>query len=165
MRKRCAIAVGVLLMAPALFAQHGGSISMGRPRSGFSGNAGHRFPSGISIIESGHRHSFGRNPFFYGFPYFYDDDYGPEPVEYVPQEPQSQPASIVQTTAEPLAAPVLLELHGTQWVKVENFGEASQQNLNSNQQSGIQPTKQLAPAILVYRDGHTEEVSSYSIIG
>jgi hypothetical protein len=27
------------------------------------------------------------------------------------------------------------------------------------------PMKELPPAILVYRDGHTEEINSYSIIG
>ena len=31
--------------------------------------------------------------------------------------------------------------------------------------AALSPVKELPPAILVYRDGHSEELSSYSIIG
>src|SRR5262249_13880932 len=98
----------------------------------------------------------------YGGPYYYSDDYGPYEAAYRP-EPAPQPIPAVQEKAEPLPDPVLLELHGSQWVKVGNFGEASQQALNST--ASIVPARELPPAVLVFRDGHNEEISSYSIIG
>jgi hypothetical protein len=64
--------------------------------------------------------------------------------------------------AEPVPDPVLLELRGNQWVKVDSFTSvpaAAPVNV-STQQVAVQ-----APAVLVYRDGHSEELSSYSIIG
>jgi hypothetical protein len=68
--------------------------------------------------------------------------------------------------AEPLPDPVLLELHGTKWVRVTNSGGSSDQavvrEVAAPQQAQAKP---LPPAVLVYRDGHSEEVSSYSIIG
>jgi len=117
-------------------------------------------------VERGHRRPFGRSPYFYGYgaPYFYSDDYRYGQAEYARPEPPPQLAPIVQEKPEPLPEPVLLELHGNQWIKVTNFGEASQQALGSSA-NAAQPPKEIAPAVLVYRDGRSEEVSSYSIIG
>jgi hypothetical protein len=103
---------------------------------------------------------------FYGVPYFYSDYYDPYEVEYAPPEPPLPPAPAAQVKAEPLPDPVLLELHGSHWVRVTNFGEASDRALNGGAASVTQAAaKPLPPAVLVFRDGHTEEVSSYSIIG
>jgi hypothetical protein len=126
--------------------------------------AGRHFGAGISVIERGHRHPFGRSPFFYGYgaPYFYSDDYEPYDLQYARSEPAPQPAPVIQASPEPLPEPVLLELHGSQWIKVTNFGEASQQALNPSPQSAS--AKPMPAAVLVYRDGHSEEISSYSII-
>jgi hypothetical protein len=103
---------------------------------------------------------------YYGTPYFYSDYYEPSDLEY--QSPPSQPPPPAQVKSEssPLPGSVLLELHGTRWVRVTNFGESSDQGVSGGKQA-VQPaqTKVSPPAILVYRDGHTEEVSSYSIIG
>lgn len=72
----------------------------------------------------------------------------------------------VQVKTEPLPDPVLLELHGSRWVKVTNFGESSDRALTvETPAEGSINANPLPPAILVYRDGHTEELSSYSIIG
>ena len=92
---------------------------------------------------------------------YFSDDYGPYEADYRP-EPAPPVVQVVQEKPEPLPDPVLLELRGNQWVKVGNFGEASQQVLNA---SAAAPAKQIPPAVLIYRDGHSEEVSSYSIIG
>lgn len=114
------------------------------------------------IVVRGHR------PFFpagyYPIPYFYDS-YDPYEVEYLPPEPP-RPEPIVQMKTEPLPDPVLLELHGGQWVKVANFSAASDHAVAMRRAEGRSPaSKPLPPAILVFRDGHSEEVSSYSIIG
>ena len=93
----------------------------------------------------------------YGWPYFYDDyaeTYVPEPIA----APQPAPAAPVQVKADP----VLLELRGDQWVKVDSFTSAAVVPVNS---AAAVPKQSSAPAVLVYRDGHSEELNSYSIIG
>jgi hypothetical protein len=70
----------------------------------------------------------------------------------------------VQVKAEPVPDPVLLELRGNQWVKVESFTSV-QSAAPVNASSAPAAAYQSAPAVLVYRDGHSEELSSYSIIG
>jgi hypothetical protein len=72
---------------------------------------------------------------------------------------------VVQARPEPLPDAVLLELRGNQWVKVTNFGEASAQALDAATTAPAPPQKEMPAAVLIYRDGHSEEVSSYSIIG
>ena len=162
MSKLATLALAVALCATAVAQSR---VSMGRPAAGSVRMGGGRhFGPGISVVERGHRHPFGRSPFFYGYgaPYFYSDDYEPYDLQYARPEPVPQPASVIQASPEPLPEPVLLELHGSQWVKVANFGEASQQALNPSSQSAS--AKPMPAAVLVYRDGHNEEISSYSII-
>src|SRR5206468_351946 len=65
---------------------------------------------------------------YYGTPYFYSDYYEPSDFEYQPPEPSPPPIQ-VQIKTEPLPDPVLLELHGSRWVKVTNFGESSNRSL------------------------------------
>jgi hypothetical protein len=111
-----------------------------------------------------HRRPFRRTPYFYGAPYFYADYDSYEPERPTPP-PAAPPAPVVQVTAEPLPDPVLLELRGNQWVKVTTFGEASAGALSPESAAQTPLQKEMAPAVLIYRDGHSEEVSSYSIIG
>jgi hypothetical protein len=54
-------------------------------------------------------------------------------------------------------------LHGDQWVQVNRFAPASEETQQLS--AGNPKPNALPPAVLVFRDGHTEEVSSYSIIG
>jgi len=112
--------------------------------------------------DSMHRRAFHRTPFFYGAPFYYD--YEPYEPEYQ-EPPPAPPAPVVEAKPEPLPDPVLLELRGNQWVKVTNFGEASEQALGTESAALTPPQKEMPPAVLVYRDGHSEEVSNYSIIG
>ena len=147
-----------------------GRVSMGRPPGGTIaiGMGGHHF--GPGTVRGGHgfsrpyrRYGYPYGYGLYGVPYYYPEDYGPYEADYRP-EPVPQPAPvIVQEKPEPLPDPVLLELHGTQWVKVGTFGEASEQALSSSAPTAS--IKEIPPAVLIYRDGHSEEVSSYSIIG
>lgn len=164
MSKISALALTLTLCVPALAQSR---ISVGRPVGSPVGMSGRHFAPGIVTVEREHRRPFGRFPYFYGYgaPYFYSDDYRYDQAEYARPEPAPQPAPIVQGKPEPLPEPVLLELHGSQWVKVTNFGEASQQALGSSAKAEAQPPIEMAPAVLVYRDGRSEEVSSYSIIG
>src|SRR5258708_4284859 len=156
----------VALCSLGLVAQTHISIS-GRPSGhGPSSVVGHR-SGGISFGESARRRPFRRNLYSYGAPYFYSDydSYGPD---YPPPPPAPQSAPAVPVKPEPVPDAVMLELRGNQWVRVTSLGEASEQTMGTGVASQFPQTPQqqeMAPAILVYRDGHSEEVSSYSIIG
>jgi hypothetical protein len=80
---------------------------------------------------------------------------------------QAAPAAAPVEQLKPLPPlePALYELRGNQWVRL-TFGEATTTPPASPAQ--VAPPKaanELPPAVLVYRDGHTEELSSYSIMG
>lgn len=122
--------------------------------------------SGVPFNREGHRREFGRNAFFYGgWPYFppeYDEAY--EPAVYA--EPTAAPAAPApQLREEPVPDAALLELQGNQWVKVTSFTTTQVPMSAPGTTATSVPSKELPPAVLVYRDGHTEELSSYSIIG
>jgi hypothetical protein len=157
-----------LSLALSVTAAAQGRVGIGRPAGGSItiGMGGHHF--GPGLVRGGHffNRPYRRSGYPYGYgvygaPYYFSDDYGPYEADYRP-EPAPPVVHVVQEKPEPLPDPVLLELRGNQWVKVGNFGEASQQVLNA---SAAAPAKQIPPAVLIYRDGHSEEVSSYSIIG
>jgi hypothetical protein len=119
-------------------------------------------------------------------PYFYSDtDYEPGMIEAPP------PQIIVQTAQAASPAPVpsrpeslLLELHGDHWVRITNYGQSQTAGQStqpdserpSNPPSAIspatlrrtqaaEPPSKLPPAVLVFRDGHNEEIGKYTIIG
>lgn len=118
---------------------------------------------GPRAFGPGHRvHRFFPGYAYYGLPYFYSD-YEPY-EEYVP-EPPPRPEPVPVVKIEPAPDPVLLELRSGQWVRVNEFSQTSENVFSTAAPSPQSSTKQLPPAILVFRDGHTEEVSSYSIIG
>jgi hypothetical protein len=162
MSRLFALPLLVTLCAPGLFAQISISgPSSGRGSIGISGARSHGRPFGDGM----HRHRSGRQPFFFGDPYFYSDYYDSYGPDYrVPESaPQPAPAPQLQIKNEPLPDPVLLELRGNQWVRVTNFGGTSGPVSIPSQSPAV--PKETPPAVLVYRDGHTEDVSSYSIIG
>jgi len=129
------------------------------PMHGFSIATGHR-GAGLAGAQ---RRPFRRSPYLYGAPYFYSDYDSYEPA-YEPPAPAPPPAPVVPVKQEPVPDAVMLELRGNQWVRVTNFGEASAVAM-APETATQAPTKEMPPAVLVYRDGHSEEVSSYSIIG
>lgn len=119
--------------------------------------------AGRMVIAREHR-AFNPAYGYYGTPYFYGDYYEPYDLQYPAPAPEAPPATPVK--AEPLPDPMLLELRGNQWVRVTNFAESS--NRAVAPESPVEEpaqVKPLPPAVLVFHDGHTEEVSSYSIIG
>ena len=152
-----------MLCGPALVAQNHVSINVVPHGGQHMGMAGRHSMGGFSAGERFRRRGF-RSPFFYGDPYFYSDYYEPPEREYPAPQPPAQPAP-APVKNEPLPEPALLELRGTQWVRVTNFGESSQQALSPAVQASTQRPIETPPAVLIYRDGHSEEVSSYSIIG
>lgn len=106
----------------------------------------------------------GRRTIFFGDPFFYAD-YGLEPQsesaapEVVVLQPPPAPAP-EKASAEPL----LLELRGDRFVRVgsENYSSGYDASFSENHSPAA---RELPPAVLVFRDGHKEEVRSYTITG
>lgn len=123
--------------------------------------------SGVPFHREDDRKGFGRNSFLYGgWPYFPPDySNNSAPTVYVqPAAATVTPAVLpAQVREESVPSAALLELQGDRWVKVTSFTTANTATQGTPATS--MPAKELPPALLVYRDGHTEEVSSYSIIG
>jgi hypothetical protein len=102
---------------------------------------------------------------YYG-DYYDNSDYEP-PVVEVPQ-----PVRVIQ--------PILIERQGDQWVQVPGYSQspapapsAPPKIVETTQlraappgrNEAAEPYRELPPAVLVFRDGHVEEINSYTIIG
>jgi len=134
----------------------------------------------INFGQPPRMHLFGPRTVFFPTPYFYPYDYPPEPV--VTEAP---PPQVVVVQAPPVAAqapeaspePLLLERQGDHWVRITSYGQSAtrtrpdyseESDLRSaapGRKSPVQPIRELPPAVLVFRDGRQENVSSYTIIG
>jgi len=113
-----------------------------------------------------------------GFPYFYSD-YDSE-GELIDAPPESVAVQHVQPASPaPLPSPpesLVLELQGDHWVRITNHGasqsgEEPEQTSRSSTASHtpgrtqMAPPSPLPPAVLVFRDGHKEEIEKYVIVG
>jgi hypothetical protein len=118
--------------------------------------------TGHPLRRAGSYRRFDQNPPFYGgWPYFTPeyDAYEPEPM---PPTLQVVPPTPIKD--EPIPGGVLLERQGNRWVKVSSFTAVVPSESAATSFADGSP-RELPPTVLVYRDGHTEELSSYSIIG
>jgi hypothetical protein len=120
-----------------------------------------------------HRH------FFDGFAFYpdYDSDEEPvasgePPVQVVVTQPAQSPVPVASSVES-----LLLEERDGQWVRVPTGSQMpvglQSTQLGSAEASGLRPgprgapqlAPELPPAVLVFRDGHTEEVKRYTIQG
>jgi hypothetical protein len=169
--------LGATVFVPSAQAQrHGASAPAGRPGAAVAWHGGAR----TRFVRQGRgRRSSSGSAFA---PYFYSDyDSEPETVDAPPA------AQIIEQTAEPSSAvPVpnragalVLELQDDHWVRITNSGQSQTGGQSSQPQSEslanlptatprrIQPEapSELPPAVLVFRDGHREEIRKYIIEG
>ena len=153
----------LLLATPALFGQR----MAGGAHMGAAHTAGHGLgfrPVRPGIVGGFHHRGFHNNRFFspfWGSTLWWDDGLYPDQEEVVVQPPANaapQPAPQPVQEVKP-ANPLLIELQGDHFVRLTGnppvAGSASQ---------SVQ-SAELPPALLVFRDGRRQEVSSYAIIG
>jgi hypothetical protein len=121
-------------------------------------------------------------PYLYP-PYYYSDYYsGPAATET-----QQERVVVVENTQPRAEAPpppppksLMLELRGNHWVRVTDSGQtmaasqpgekgstqaASIRTVSPQESTVVEPPRELPPAVLVFRDGHKEEVTRYTIVG
>lgn len=172
--------LGAMAFASSAHAQaHGGFSSAPAGRIGMA-PSGRHVGRPIARLHHSHHSSTGS-----GYvPYFYDD-YDSEP------EISEPPPQTVETAAQPVPAVaaskpgLVLELQGDRWVRLTNYGElqTGEQSSQPALRPGSKPLPSpmpagnprrtqvadaaapLPPAVLVFRDGHKEEISKYTIVG
>jgi hypothetical protein len=170
-----ALLAGVVLFAPSAPAQgrgmHG---TLAGPRS----RPGPRRISGAGFTRRSSRRFFDGAAYVYP-PYFYgDDEYEYEPEAPPPPPNVAQPSE--QAPVPHVVEPLILENHSGEWVRVPNSSQlsvappektdspAASSSLRSvpvvPASSAAMPAD-LPPAVLVFRDGHTEEIGKYMIEG
>jgi len=187
MKSRLNIAMSVVALGAALFVpsapaqgRHGMRAPAATPRAHSSFRL-----SGGNEFDRLHQRRFLNDSAFL-FPYFYADDefdYGPvAPEAPLVQVVLLQPQQLPQPPA-PAASPVeplLLENHNGQWVRVPTGSELTAIPQSTKPDSAMAsapnpgfvelpvaapPLPALPPAVIVFRDGHTEEVAKYMIQG
>lgn len=121
-------------------------------------------------------HSAHARPFPYPVVFFADSfDYETQSHPLVANQPPVVVVQAPRETPEPIAPPaqpLLIELQGGQYIRVSGEEPAAAEMLDQEPGPGLKPggsstpaipTQNLAPAILVFRDGHREEVAAYTI--
>jgi hypothetical protein len=162
----CQLCLGLLVATFAISAnaQRAGGV-------GFSGSRGASFHShaGAGHAFQGQR----RGDFLYGAPLWWDDAYdgssAPTQMYLTPNQASARPTSL--TPPAPSQPPLMIELRGGQYVRVSSTanpsgGDAERMLVASNAGAPLTaPATSALPTVFVFRDGHHEESSDYSIYG
>jgi len=120
---------------------------------------------------------------FYPY-YWWGDDYGPDTWDDSQEAPR-RPVNLVSSRPDHAPAPaptpadsLLLEYHDGQWVRIPTGSkvpvgpqqytqsqESTPASKNASAKEFSPPPVKLPPAVLVFRDGHEEEVDRYVVHG
>jgi hypothetical protein len=183
MISRLTFALPVAILGCALFAGSASAQGRGAHPSAASvrSRSSLRIGERDNLSRPGRRRYLNEPGFF--FPYYFPDgelDYGPAEQQAAPvQMLMPQPAQAAAPAASPIE-PLLMEKQDGQWVRLPTGGEMltdapaakSSAPPTSNAHPGITepaeitpPVAPLPPAVIVFRDGHSEEVGRYTIQG
>jgi len=153
----------VLVAALALLAPLCGA----QMRGGFHGSG--RVGRGFGRSSYGRGHNAFASSYFLGNAAFFYDDYPLEPVAPETAGPQ---VIVVQAPAaeeapQARATPLLIELQGDRYVRYGGVGQTGHDGAPERETLAQDPpaTRALRPTVLVYQDGHREEVPDYAIVG
>ena len=182
MNPRLTISVAIFVLTTTVFVSPG--LAQIRGMGGFAPAArarvASRFGTGIGFGRPYNGHFFPGSvllpPYFY--PAYDDDEYQPIPAQAPPPQIIVPPAPSPVPVATPVES-LVLENRGGQWVRISNYSQwlvPAQSTLPesppvSNLQSApagtreVAPPAKLPPTVLVFCDGHIEEVERYMIRG
>lgn len=176
---RSALVFVLLGVTPALLAQlptGGMGVAGGSHMGGAVGHGGLGAGRGVGfrparpgIVGGFRHHGFHNNRFFSPFwsnAFWWDDAYPGTEDQVVVQQPA--PVVVQQTTpvqeVKP-ANPLLIELQGDRFVRLTGNNVNPPVTPSTAQPTATGQHAELPPAVLVFRDGRRQEISSYSIIG
>lgn len=114
-----------------------------------------------------------RGSFLYGAPLWWDDSYDDPNASTVPQYLLPPPPAVQTNRLIPPPSPqdpLMIELRGNQYVRVSSTtgfasGDTDRNLIASNSATPTAPATSTLPTVFVFRDGHREESSDYSIFG
>jgi len=162
------VLLGAVLLAPSAHAQGRGG---GR---GFAGGGGGGRIGGRGFPGGAQRGYYGGWGFLPG-PYYYPQD---QSGYWPPAAPPYPPYQVLVAPPAPPAPPVeplLIEDRGGQWVRVptgtqlpvatQAQGTPAQASSSAAPAVAVQPIVKLPSAVIVFRDGHMEEIEKYVIRG
>jgi hypothetical protein len=163
------LSLPVALLTATLFA----SSTTAQARGVGSARAPH---AGASLKHGGRARLIGparhRSSNGYVFYPFYDSDYDHYDSDYEPVEPPdktvpAQPEQESVLIAHP-AESLLLENRDGQWVRIPTATQlptSPRVEVSGPKEAASQPPTRLPPTVLVFRDGHQEEVERYVVQG
>jgi hypothetical protein len=182
------ISFSLSMATPSARAQHrgGGFVFAGSRGTAHAPTPGMHLASNRAINRRGTR----RNENGYGF---YPDYYPYYDSPFVGGEEEPQPPrQVTQVPLAPAPAaptkpvePLVVELRGDHWVRLTGYGASEISNQlpasqiipattpaaatkskskTADANAAAQPEEKLPPAILIFRDGHREQISRYTII-
>ena len=157
----------VAVLATPLAAQRGGGLSTVSPARG---------TRSFHISSEQHGRGNGRTVYL-GTPFWADDfgsSYSEAPPVIVVQTPPAQQNFVEREEPKP-AAPLLIELQGDRYVRRTDGADTAASKRDSEAEAApaagtvarsgaTQPHIELPPTLFVFRDGHREESSDYSIV-
>jgi hypothetical protein len=158
-----AVLLGVTILAPISTAQMRGS--------GAGTSSG--FGRGVNVSFGGrsYNRSFGAGAIFLGDPFY--ADYPVAPVSVPPQFVVVQPAAPpAEAQPEIKSEPLMIELQGDRYVRFGGRPQSPERGSNAAPdyaEAGSSPRvaqpSELPPAVLIFKDGHREQVPEYAIVG
>jgi len=156
------------LMIAVMLAMAAMPVCVAQRHGGFGGSHGFS-GAGRGGFLGRERNEFARGYFLGDYPLFYDDyPFAPAVADVGPQMiVLQQPAA--ETPSRPRPAPLLIELPGDRYVRYGGAGRSSEESQSSERNAGQRESSpdppQLAATVLIYRDGHREQIPDYAIVG
>ena len=156
---------------PLIIALLGAAVSMPVSMAQMHAPSGSVRTIGVSFNGPPHSRSFGRGAIFLGDPFY--ADYPVAPVSIPPQFVMVQPTPTVDSPPETKSEPLMIELQGNRYVRFGGRQPSADRGTNAApdyaeanaQVTQPQTHTELAPTVLIFRDGHREQVPEYAIVG
>ena len=126
---------------------------------------------GASLTARPHPHFFRPGTIFLTDPFY--ADYPDESLVVPTAQPQVvivQPAA-ADTPPETKSEPLMIELQGNRYVRFGGRQQSAERGTNAPPDYtqaanlSIRPQPELPPTVLIFRDGHREQVPEYAIVG
>jgi hypothetical protein len=138
------------------------------------GHSGFGHSVNVSFGRRPYSHSYDRGAIFLGDPFY--GDYPVAPVTIPPQYVVTQPTTTIEAAPEAKSEPLMIELQGNRYVRFGGTQQSAGQGMNSapdyagGQANSLAITqrpaqRELAPTVLIFRDGHREQIPEYAIVG
>jgi hypothetical protein len=131
------------------------------------------FARGVNVSFTGRPRSraFSPGTIFLGDPFY--QDYPVAPLSLPPQYIVVQPPPVVDTPSEAKSEPLMIELQGDRYVRFGGRQQSAERGTTASpdyagseiSKSSAQPQPELPPTVLIFRDGHSEQIPEYAIIG